>query len=132
MSYSGISDVIFSNLTSVFPGEFNLVYIFMIVIVSMSLHMILGSNVTTLSVVLPGLILISRGLVDPITVMFITYVAVCSHYLLPFHSVIILIGNGNKLFSSKDSIKYSPILTVIVVFSIFFIYRNWWILIGVL
>jgi len=48
MSYSGISDVIFSNLTSVFPGEFNLVYIFMIVIVSMSLHMILGSNVTTL------------------------------------------------------------------------------------
>ena len=132
MTYSGTSDIIFSNLTSVFPGEFNLVYIFMIVIVSMSLHMILGSNVTTLSVVLPGLILISRGLVDPITVMFITYVAVCSHYLLPFHSVIILIGNGNKLFSSKDSIKYSPILTVIVVFSIFFIYRNWWILIGVL
>src|SRR6056297_1107496 len=132
MTYSGTSDIIFSNLTSVFPGEFNLVYIFMIILVSMALHMILGSNVTTLSVVLPGLLLISSGIVDPITVMFITYVAVCSHYLLPFHSVIILIGNGNKLFSSKDTIKYSPILTVIVVFSIFFIYRNWWILIGVL
>src|SRR6056297_826083 len=132
MTSSGTSDLIFSNLTSVFPGEFNLVYIFMIILVSMALHMILGSNVTTLSVVLPGLLLISSGIVDPITVMFITYVAVCSHYLLPFHSVIILIGNGNKLFSSKDTIKYSPILTVIVVFSIFFIYRNWWILIGVL
>ena len=104
----------------------------MIVLVSMALHMILGSNVTTLSVVLPGVLLISSGVVDPITVMFITYVAVCAHYLLPFHSVIILIGNGNKLFSSKDTIKYSPVLTVIVIFSIFFIYRTWWKVLGVL
>jgi len=132
MSYSGTSDVIFSNLTSSFPGEFNLIYIFMIVLISMALHMILGSNVTTLSVVLPGVLLISRGIVNPVTVMFITYVAVCAHYLLPFHSVIILIGNGNKLFSSKKTMKFSPVLTLIVVFSIFLIYRTWWMLIGVL
>src|SRR6056297_1588060 len=132
MSYSGTSDDIFSNLTSAFPGEFNLIYILMIVLVSMGLHMILGSNVTTLSVVLPGVLLISRGIVNPVTVMFITYVAVCAHYLLPFHSVIILIGNGNKLFSSKKTMKFSPVLTLIVVFSIFLIYRTWWMLIGVL
>jgi len=132
MTSSGTSDLIFSNFVSVFPDEFNFLYILMIIIVSMSLHMILGSNVTTLSVVLPGILLISSGVVEPITVMFIVYVAVCAHYLLPFHSVIILIGNGNKLFSSKTTMKYALVLTIIVVFSIFFIYRTWWMLIGVL
>jgi di/tricarboxylate transporter len=132
MTSGGTSDLIFSNFVSVFPDEFNFLYILMIIIVSMSLHMILGSNVTTLSVVLPGILLISSGVVEPITVMFIVYVAVCAHYLLPFHSVIILIGNGNKLFSSKTTMKYAPVLTIIVVFSIFFIYRTWWMLIGVL
>ncbi|MBN2286294.1 MAG: anion permease [Tissierellales bacterium] len=131
MTYSGTSDLIFSNFVSAFPNAFDTLYIFMIIIVSMSLHMILGSNLTTLSVVLPGVLLISKGVVDPILIVFIVYIAVCAHYILPFHSVIILIGNGNKLFSSNTIIKFGPSLTVIVAFGILYIYRIWWMLIGV-
>jgi di/tricarboxylate transporter len=132
MTYSGTSDLLFSNFTTIFPNEFNNVYILFIIVASMALHMILGSNITTLSVVLPGLLLISSGTADKNIVMFITYIAVCAHFLLPFHHVIVLIGNGNKLFSSSNIIRYAPMLTILVIFSIFFVYRTWWIIIGVL
>jgi di/tricarboxylate transporter len=132
MTYSGTSDVIFSNFVPLFPDSFNNLYILMIVLVSMALHMILGSNVTSLSVVLPGVMLISSGVVDPVIVMFITYVAVCGHFVLPFHSVPLLIGNGNKLFSSRETIKFSPVITVIVLTCIFLVYKTWWSMIGVL
>ncbi len=132
MTYSGTSDVIFSNFVPLFPDSFNNLYILMIVLVSMALHMILGSNVTSLSVVLPGVMLISSGVVDPVIVMFITYVAVCGHFVLPFHSVLLLIGNGNKLFPNSITIKFSPVITVIVLTCIFLVYKTWWSMIGVL
>lgn len=132
MTYSGTSDVIFSNFVPLFPDNFNNLYMLMIVVVSVALHMILGSNVTSLSVVLPGVMLISSGVVDPVIVMFITYVAVCGHFVLPFHSVPLLIGNGNKLFSSRETIKFSPVITLIVLACIFFVYKTWWSMIGVL
>lgn len=132
MTQSGTSELIFSNFTAIFPNEFNNIYILFIIIVSMSLHMILGSNITTISVVLPGLFLISSGVADQNIVMFIIYIAVCAHFLLPFHQVIVLIGNGNHLFPSTTILKYAPMLTALVILSIFLVYRTWWIIIGVL
>jgi len=126
MTYSGTSDLLFSNLISFFPKEFNTMYILVVVLVSMVLHMVLGSNITTLSVALPGLLLISSGKADPVMVMFLSYIAVCAHFVLPFHQVIVLIGNGNKLYPNATTIKYAPMLTTLVIVSILFIYRTWW------
>lgn len=132
MTYSGTSDLLFSSFTKIFPSEFNTIYIMITIMASMALHMILGSNITTLSVVLPGLLLISSGTADPFIIMFITYIAVCAHFVLPFHQVIVLIGNGNMLFPSSTIIKYAPMLTALVIVCIFGVYRTWWIMMGLL
>lgn len=132
MKGSGTSDLIFSGFTAIFPNEFNSMYILYIILASIALHMILGSNITTLSVVIPGLFLISSGIADPKIVMFIIYISVCVHFVLPFHNVILLIGEGNKLFSSSTIIRYVPILTVLVIIGIFIVYRTWWSLLGLI
>lgn len=132
MMASGVSDKVFTQFINLLPKEFNNKYLLIVVMLSMALHMILGSNITTLSVVVPGMLTISQGLVDPIVMIFIIYITVCAHFILTFHNVIILIGNGNNAFSDKVIIKYAPILTVIVILSIFLVYKIWWGFIGVL
>ena len=125
MTYSGISDAIFSKFVAIFPDKFNLITV-MVIATSIGLHMILGSNITTLSVVVPGLLLISSGIVDPLVIIFLIYISVCAHFALPFHQVIVLIGNGNNLYPSKTVIKYAPMLTIIVFISILLVYKTWW------
>lgn len=131
MSYSGTSSALFSDFIYLFPREFNNLYIFMIVLISMVFHMVLGSNITSLSIIIPAILLISQDIVDPIIIMFMIYVSVCGHFALPFHSVYLMIGNGNGLFGNKTTLRFSPLLTVIVFFSVYFIYLSWWRIMGV-
>lgn len=128
---SGVSDVIFLRFVPLFPDTFSFNYIMIIMITAASLHMILGSAVTTMSVVVPGLLIIASGLASMEILMFIMYVMICSHFVLPFHNVILMIGNGNKHFAAELMLRFAPALTGIVVFGIFVVYLNWWRIIGV-
>jgi len=129
---SGTADVLFSGFINMFPKEFNFYYVFLIFATSAGLHMVFGSNMTTLSVVIPGLLTIGSGLVKTEIIMFIIYFSVCSHYVLPFHNVIMMIGEGNKQYRPETLLKFAPALTGIVTISILFIYMNWWRLAGLL
>lgn len=129
---SGVSDIVFLRFVPLFPDVFSASYIAIIMITAASLHMILGSAVTTMSVVVPGLLIIASGQANTEILMFIMYVMICSHFVLPFHNVILMIGNGNKHFGAELMLRYAPVLTGTVVFGIFAVYLNWWRLIGVL
>ena len=61
MKASGIAVIVFSRVAMLFPAGYSLWYLAVIVLVSMGMHPILGSNTTTMSVVLPGLAMISEG-----------------------------------------------------------------------
>jgi di/tricarboxylate transporter len=128
---SGVSDVIFLRFVPLFPDEFSLTYIMIIIITAATLHMILGSAVTTMSVVVPGLLIIASGQTSTEILMFIMYVMICSHFVLPFHNVLLMIGNGNRHFTAELMLRFAPALTGIVVFGIFAVYLNWWRIIGV-
>lgn len=129
---SGVTDVVFLRFVPLFPNAFSSSYIAIIMITATSLHMILGSAVTTMSVVVPGLLIIASGQAGTEILMFIMYIMICSHFVLPFHNVILMIGNGNKHFRAELMLRYAPVLTGTVVFGIFIVYLNWWRLIGVL
>lgn len=129
---SGVSDVVFLKFIPLFPEDFSFNYIMIIMITAASLHMILGSAVTTMSVVVPGLLIIASGLASIEILIFIMYVMICSHFVLPFHNVILMIGNGNRHFTAETMLRFAPLLTGIVGFSIFAVYLNWWRVIGVL
>ena len=53
----------------------------------MALHMILGSNTTTLSVVVPGMMILCGDAVSLPVIVFAVIISVSFHAILPFHSV---------------------------------------------
>lgn len=132
MTGSGVANIVFGKFTDLFPSKFSNLYILIMIITTMALHMILGSNVTTISVVVPGLMTISQGLVDTNILMFVVYLSVFSHYILPFHNILLAIGEGNGYYTSKTVSRFGIYLTVLVFVSIFFMFIPWWKLLGLI
>lgn len=132
MKFSGIADLLFSKFIVLFPDDFNLIYMLIIVLISLILHMIIGSNVATMSVVIPGILAISAGEINNIPLLFIILITVCTHYILPFHNVILLVGNGNNYYSSKTVSRFGVVYTVILFISICTLYYVWWNIVGLI
>ena len=132
MKGSGIAEIVFGSFTGIFPKEFSAFYIFIVIITTMSLHMILGSNLTSMSVVIPGIMTITTGIVDPTILMFLVFVSLFSHYLLSVHSTIFAMGVGYGYFSSKTVTRFGLVTTPFVFISIYCFFIPWWKLIGVL
>jgi len=92
-------------------------------------HMLLGSVIAVLSVVIPATLAFTSGLdINPLIPIFITYIAVFGHYVLPFHSISILVGVGeeNGLFESKDVMKLGLPLLIMVFIVVLAIGLPWW------
>jgi di/tricarboxylate transporter len=126
MRASGTADVIFSRLATLFPSEFGLPFLLIVVLITMVLHMVLGSSVTTTSVVVPGIVSIAAGKMPTTMLVMIIYVLVYNHFLLPLHNAVLVIGNGDKRFQSSTVTQYGAALTVVVPLFALFIYRYWW------
>ncbi|MBS7526727.1 anion permease [Fusibacter paucivorans] len=126
MTVSGLADILFSGFIHIFPETFNTVYQAAVLFVTGLLHMVLGSNITTMSVALPGLMTVSSGIASPIVMMFLIFITVCGHFILPFHNVILLIGNGSGLYDAKPVVKYGLWLLPVMVLAAFLIYLPWW------
>ncbi len=132
MKNSGTAQLIFSRFTPLFPPSFGWTYVVAVVITAMALHMVLGSNITTMSVVVPGILSIGAGAAPPEILLFLIYIAVCGHYLLPFHHVILLLGEGNAYYSSKHLMRFGAVMTGVVMVCILILYITWWRLLGLL
>ena len=128
----GVADVVFSVFAGIFPGEFSWTYIMLAAVTSMLVHMVLGSDITTMSVVVPGLMTIGAGVAPALPLLFLIYTTVCSHFLLPFHHVVIMIGNGKGYYSMKELVRYGAPHTALMLFSLFALYLPWWKLLGFL
>jgi di/tricarboxylate transporter len=132
MKSSGIADVVFSRIGNLFPSEYSPLYIFVIILVTQSMHLLLGSVTTTMSVVLPSLLIIcGKGLPGEV-IMYITYISVQAHHILPLHSVAMMIGAGNRYFPPKLVAFVGIPMMAIIVFVIFFVCLPWWRFIGLL
>lgn len=132
MNGSGIASKIFASFSNFFPHEFSLKYIFIIIISTMSLHMLLGSNVTTLSVIIPSLLAISSGIVKSEILMFLVLISIVTHHILPFHNVFLVIGEGKGYFNSRTMMKFGIFLTFLTIGSIFLIFVPYWTFVGLL
>lgn len=132
MKNSGAADIVFSRLKVLFPDEFSTLYVVIMIFISMLIHLILGSNTTTLSVVIPGLMVICGDILPPEIIMFIAYNSVAFHPILPFHSVAIMIGVSNNYFPAKYVAKLGIPVTFLIFIAILFIFIPWWRFIGVL
>ena len=132
MKASGIAEIVFSRVANLFPDRYSLVYVAVTVLVAMAMHLILGSNMTTLSVIIPGLIMVSEGRLSSTAVLLICSTSLASHYILPFHATSMMIGSSNDYFPASYVTRLGIVLMVIIVPLILFVYLPWWNMQGIL
>ena len=107
-------------------------YVVIMIGISMALHMILGSNTTTLSVVVPGMMILCGKMVPSPVIVFIAVISVSFHAVLPFHSVSMMIGASDGYFPSKYVTRFGIPATILVYLAVIGIYIPYWKLVGFL
>lgn len=126
LTASGLSDIIFLRMATLFPSSYSLTFVIAVVLVSMGIHLILGSTTTTLSVIIPGFLVINSGILSPEATLFLCYTSVASHYIVPFHTVSMMLGFAGGFFPAWYVLKYGLVLKIFLFVSILSIYLPWW------
>lgn len=68
----------------------------------------MGSVIAVMGVVIPSVLISAEAAgIVPLFVALTVYLAVASHYILPFHHLNILVGQGeeNEMYSQKEAIR---------------------------
>lgn len=84
------------------------------------IHMILGSVIAVMGVVIPAMIAFTSGMngVSPLVPALIAYTAVASHYVFPFQHLNMLVGQGeeNGMYGQKECIRMGiPYIAVVFI-----------------
>lgn len=132
MKFCGAADKVFGQLEIIFPTKFSLLYICVMILITMLLHMILGSNTTTLSVVIPSLMILCSQVVESPIIIFISVISVAFHVILPFHSISLMIGASNNYYPAKYVTKLGLPVTLFVYLIIIGVYIPYWSIVGLL
>lgn len=105
-----------------------------IALISMGIHMFLGSVITVIGIAIPALLIFTGPMgINPVVTTLLAYTAIGIHYILPFHHLDVLVGIGdeNGMYSQGDVMKFGIILTFLV-FVIVLIEIPYWKLINLL
>ena len=123
---------------TIMPGNLpqNIVLIAaLITVISVALHMVLGSVIAVMGVAIPALISITEpaGL-NPLVTSLIVYTAIASHYLLPFHHLNMLVGLGeeNGMYTQRETLRLGIPLTAVVFLVVLCVELPWWRFLGLL
>jgi di/tricarboxylate transporter len=97
--------------------------------VAIVIHMLLGSVIAVMGIVIPAMIAFTGSMgVNPLVPALLAYTAVASHYVLPFQHLNMLVGLGedNGMYSQKECIKFGvPFIIVIYIVTVA-IEVPWW------
>ncbi len=98
-------------------------------------HMLLGSVLSVMGVAVPALIIFTSTLgISPLVTSLWTYTVIGTHYILPFHHMNMLVGQGeaNGLYSQRETIRFGIPFIIVVYILTMFVETFWWRLIGIL
>ena len=130
---AGVTEAIFTSLQKILPDSSSLGYLMVLALLVMVLHIIIGSSVATMSVVLPIILPFAVNLgyrAEVITLM--TYTTVNIHFLLPYHHATLMIGTARKFYNEKYMLKFGLIMTPLTFVLLYFVFFKYWQLIGLL
>ena len=101
--------------------------------VSIIIHMLLGSVIAVMGIIIPAMITFTSQMgITPLVPALIAYSAVASHYVLPFQHLNMLVGMGedNGMYTQKETIRLGiPFIIVIYVMTVL-IEVPYWSLLG--
>ena len=102
---------------------------------AMLIHLVLGSVLAVMGIVTPAVLAYTAGSgISPIVVSLLVYTVVNQHYLLPFHNMALLVGEGEDAggYSSADVFKLGLPLTGLVFVVALLVEVPWWKAIGLI
>ncbi|HPW99753.1 MAG TPA: SLC13 family permease [Sedimentibacter sp.] len=103
-------------------------------LISMGIHMLIGSVVAVISIAIPALVIYTESLnISPLAVTLLVYSSVGIHYILPFHHLDVLVGQGeeNGMYGQKEVMRLGIPLTIVVLAVVLF-EISYWKIIGLL
>ena len=107
-----IADVVLPSTVPTNPYLFAL----LVCALTMVIHMFMGSVMAGLGICVPAFLTFVQGTsVSPIAVALIVFTAINLHYILPFHNLAILVGEGKDAggYTSKEAMRMGIPLTVV-------------------
>ena len=107
-----IADVVLPSTVPTNPYLFAL----LVCALTMVIHLFMGSVMAGLGICVPAFLTFIQGTsVSPIAVALIVFTAINLHYILPFHNLAILVGEGKDAggYTSKEAMKMGIPLTVV-------------------
>ncbi len=102
---------------------------------AVAIHLVLGSVLAVMGIVTPAIIAYTaHSGVSPIVASLLVYTAVNQHYLLPFHNMAILVGEGEQggRYGAAEVFKFGIPLTLVVFVTTICVEIPWWKLIGLI
>jgi di/tricarboxylate transporter len=104
-----------------------------VTVISMVLHMLLGSVIAVMGVALPSILALTTPMgISPLVPTLIAYMAIASHYIFPFQHLNMLVGASEETggFTQKETIKMGLPLTVVVFVITVLIMVPWFLITG--
>jgi di/tricarboxylate transporter len=86
-----------------------------------------------MGVAIPALLAFTAPIgINPLIPSLLVYTAISIHYVLPFHHLNILVGEGqeNGMYTQKETLRMAIPLTVIVFVITLLVQMPWWKLLG--
>lgn len=91
--------------------------------IAIVIHMFIGSVIAAMGVAVPAILVCTNALgIDPFVIAAIIYLAVYTHYIMPFHHLNILVGQGeeNGMYTQKEVMKMGIPLLIPVFLTVIF------------
>ncbi len=113
------------------------VFVFALVVAAfaMIIHMVLGSVLAVMGIVTPAILAYASGSgIHPLVASLLVYTVVNQQYLLPFHNMAILVGEGEQggRYNSSDVFKLGLALTPLAFVIALCFEVPWWKIIGLI
>lgn len=101
---------------------------------SIFIHMILGSVIAVMGIVIPAMLAFTSQMegISPLVPALLAYTAVASHYVFPFQHLNMLVGQGddNGMYGQKECIRLGIPYIIVVFIMTCVIEVPWWKLCG--
>jgi di/tricarboxylate transporter len=128
----GIAQKMSDALMGVFPAPESAWYLIALICGVILIHLMIGSSLATMSVITVPLIALTKGILNPVVLAMLIYLIVNTHFILPIHHTVLLVGYGEKHFDTTLVAKYGSYMTVGIFIIIYGIFLPWWSLIGLI
>lgn len=105
---TGMNDWIAATLMPATMPEHPLLLALCISVLAIIIHMLMGSVIAVMGITIPAFLAFTQGSgISPLAVIGIVYLSVAGHYILPFHHLNILVGQGeeNGMYTQRETAR---------------------------